>query len=117
MSDPLLDRAKISAAAALVIIVTLVSAMAWFLREIPTKKDVEDNDAKSTRIVTWVKELDQAKRAESLALEARIQAQLSTMRTDNVSFQVQVLRRLEVIDGDVKNILTRLPHKAVADIR
>lgn len=99
--ENLLDRAKISASASAFIVATLIGAMAWFFSNIPSKESIGVQDARSQRIVDWVKELD-GKNAEAREqLESRLQSQINTN-------QAQIMRELDIINGDVKNILVRM---------
>lgn len=106
-----LDKAKVSAAAAAVIIAAIISAMVWFFGQVPNKKDVESQEAFSTRIIGWVKEGRAEEKIERAALEARLQTQIDKQHTDDIVFQERVLHELDVINSDVKNILERIPRK------
>lgn len=106
-----LDKAKVSAAAAAVIIVTIIGAMVWFFDQVPNKKDVESQEAFSTRIIGWVKEGQASEKQERVALEGRLQAQIDKQHMDDIIFQERVLHSLDVLGNDVKNILERIPRK------
>lgn len=104
-----LDKMKISAVAAVGIIAVIIGAMWAFMHDMPTRKDVESNEALSLRITSWVKEGQATERSERGALESRLQSQIDHGHEE-------VLHRLDVIDSDIKSILERLPRK-VAQIQ
>lgn len=102
--NDLLDKAKISAAAALVIIVTIIGALVWFFDRIPQKSDVEDAEAKSMRIINWVKELDQGTKSNAISLEARLHGEF-IRGLDHLD------KRLDTIEDVQRDILSRMPRK------
>lgn len=100
----MVDRLKVSVGVGAAIVVVLVSAMAWFFREIPNRKDIDEADSRATKIVAWVKELDAANKDQRVMLEARISSRLDSEHGD-------VVRELSEIKRDVKDILSRMPRK------
>lgn len=104
----LLDRAKISAAAACAIVIVLggagYTAYKDLLASLPSKDVVDNNTARIQKVIDWDKE-------EHVRLtKERIESE--TKQHDNdVLFQSQVLRRLEIMEGVERDILSRLPRR------
>lgn len=104
----LVDRAKISAAAACAIVVVLggagYTAYKDLLASLPSKDVVDTNTQKIQNVITWDKEEHARLSAERVASEAKQHA-------DDLVFQNQVLRRLEIMEGVERDILSRLPRR------
>lgn len=107
-SAALIDRAKISAVAACTIVVVLggagYTAYKDLLASLPSKDVVDSNTTRIQNVITWDKEEHKRLTDERVASETKQHA-------DDVLFQGQVIRRLEIMEGVERDILSRLPRK------
>lgn len=99
-----LDRLMVSVPVGAVIIVAIIGAMSWFFEKVPNKNDIEGNQAMSLRISAWVKEELTKVDSRQIASEKRV----LDIGADN---HREILRRLEVIEGVERDILSRLPRR------
>lgn len=100
--NPLVEKMAVSVSVGAVIIVALIGAMGWFFEKVPTRGDIESNEAMSLRISAWMKEELNKVDTRQVASETRV------MVLENRHYD-ELIHRFDVMEGVQRDILSRLP--------